>query len=425
MSLDLNLLSAIVHEKDFLRVQDKGVRGEHIEGAAENEIWKFIHDYYQEYRSTPAPGIIREKYDIQLPEVDESLNFWIDEIKRRTLFNDMNEMFVGISEKIGKDDPTGAYSALRTFVKEKELELSTELQIKSVVDLKDTFIQRYDDAKAGKRGIVTPWKIMDEWTNGWWPKDLSFIIARSGVGKTWFMLCTAIAAIKSGKKVLFISCEMSTDDISGRFYAMELKKQYSAVRKGRLSFFEEEEMRRLIKEYEATAKLEIMDGERGLDIIRIERAIERSQADMILIDSAYRIKPRQKARDRFEAMSYVVDDLKSFAQIYQKPILASTQVNREGGKKKASNGMGQEDVAMSDVINWNSTNIFGLAKSGDEEKSEKLAIYPIKIREAENEKKPLIVHWDFVRMNFDEIGVSDTMAPSARSEQEDEDGSHW
>lgn len=173
-------------------------------------------------------------------------------------------------------------------------------------------------------------------------------------------------------------------------------------------------MKRLIEEFEMPSTLEIMDGERGLDIIRIERAIERSRADLVLIDSSYRIKPRQKAKDRFEGMSYVVDDLKSFAQIYLKPVIASTQVNREGGKKK-SGSMGQEDVAMSDVINWNSTNIFGLQKVG-EEKQDRLAIYPIKVRENENAQKPLIVHWDFVTMNFNEIGVGDVATA------EDDDG---
>jgi replicative DNA helicase len=418
MNLDLNLISAIVYEKDFLRAQDKGIRGSHIVGTAEVQIWKFIHDYFNEYRTTPAADIIKQKFDVVLPSVSESLNYWIDEVRKRTLFNDMNEMFASISEKIAKDDPTDAYAALRTFVKEKELDLSSELQIKEVTDLKGVFIQRYEDAKAGKRGIDTPWETMNQWTMGWWPKDLSFVIARSGVGKTFWLLCAAIAALKAGKSVLFVSCEMSTDDLASRFYSMMFKKQYSAVRKGRLSFFEEGEMKRQIEEFESTNKLEIMDAERGLDIIRIERAIERSRADLVLVDSAYRIKPRQKARDRFEAMSYVVDDLKSFAQLYQKPIVATTQVNREGGKKKSSSGMGQEDVAMSDVINWNSTNIFGLAKVGEEGDQTRLAIYPIKVRESENAQKPLIVHWDFVSMNFSEIGVGEGAAAS----NDDDDG---
>jgi replicative DNA helicase len=259
MSKDLNLIAAIVGQRDFLRTQDLGVKAEHIEGQVESEIYKFIFEYHEQYRETPSAAVILDKYDVSLPNVEEGLDYWIAEIKRRTLHSHLQELFLSFTQKFNNDDPEGSYSLIREFVKKQETELTSELQMIDVEDLKEVVVNRYNDAKAGKKGITTPWFILDSWTNGWHPKDLSFVIARSGVGKTFFMICLAISAIKQGKKVLFISCEMSSDDIASRFYAMWFKKQYSAMRKGRLSYFEEEQIMSEISGYKG-GNLKIMDG---------------------------------------------------------------------------------------------------------------------------------------------------------------------
>ena len=406
MSLDLNLISAIVHESGFLRAQNRGIRAAHIEGQAESQIWRFIQNYFNQYRETPQASEILEKFGVELPRVSENLNFWIGEVKQRELFQSMNALFAGVAVRIEKVSPADAYAQLRSFVKEREQDLSSEIEIKSILDLKDSFLNRYERAKSGRQGIPTPWRTINEWTLGFWPGDLSFVTGRSGVGKTWFLLSLGVAAMDSGKRVLFISCEMSLDDIASRFYSMVLKKNYSCVRQGQLGHFEETDMRRRLERF-SSDRLEIMDAEAGLDLVRIERAIERSHADLVLIDSPYRIKLRQRARDRFDAMSQIADDLKCLAQAYRKPIVASAQINREGGKKK--HGMGQEDVALSDAINWHSTNILGLQKAEIEGQPgiARLAIYPIKIRENENAEAPLVVNWDLTHYDFEEIGVID------------------
>jgi replicative DNA helicase len=267
----------------------------------------------------------------------------------------------------------------------------------------------YLEAKSGKTGILTPWKTMNEWTGGWYPQDVSFVVARQGVGKSFVAIHLAAEARRSGHKTLFITGEMSKADIAKRFFAIEFKTQYGAMRKGRLSFIEEERFKQQLDAYTPPIDMEIVDGSTGMNSVDVERAIERSEAELIVVDATYRIKARQKTRDRFENMAYVTDDLKTYAQVYNKSIVATTQLNRSAAKSKS---VGPEDVALSDVIGWNATNMFGLKQ--DETHME---VTPMKVREAARSNDPMKLKWDFVTMDFSEM----TFEESNRGGKDDDD----
>lgn len=421
MSLDLSLISAIIHEKDYLKVVDHGITRQDIDGDSEGHIFKFIHTYHQEYRTTPSFALIEQKFNLKLPVVEDSLDFMIKEIGNRTLERNLEDLFVSVNDRLRVDDPKEAESLIISFAREQQLKQSNEIKLVSIMDLKDAVIKRYEDAKAGKMGVLTPWPIMNEWTGGWQPTDLTFFIARSGVGKTWIVICLANAARESRKNVLIISGEMSDVLMGFRFYGMEIEKPYRQFSKGRLSIKDEQEAMQSIRNFKLTEgqNFQLLDAKFCVDSVSIERAIDKARPDLVLIDSAYRIKPRQKARDIYEAMSYVANELKSIALNYNVPIVATHQVNREGGKKKKGAGMSQEDVSMSDVINWNSSNVFGLTKVDD-----KVAIYPIKVRENENDGKPLVIKCDLVNCDFGQIGLAESVDKIAEAKEED-DGRSW
>lgn len=756
MNFDLNLLSKIIKNQDYLTAFDRGIRERHIKGDVEKAIFRFIVEFHREHRSVPSEALITERFEIEIPDVADDIGFWINEVKNRTLFEDINELSVGVAESVRKDDPKDAFKKLGDFVKEQERLSAEETLLTSVYspEVRHVAWQAYLDAKAGKRGISTPWDAMDNWTMGWWPKDMSFIVARSGIGKceakgtkhlmydgsiknvedlmvgdllmgpdsrprtvlslargqeemfdivptkgerwgcnrshilslrcssdvdsvhrkglyyeysvdeflklpkrvqsvlklwktgvrfkekpvkvdpywvglwlgdgtcrssgdireveitkdepeliqyyqrfcekngyrlnriesqdkcakysfssrsgaraplkeflsechekgvkriprdylinseevrmnilaglldsdghlcggrntfeisikddelredvlflarslgfmctwrrkkssikatgfegwynrvfifgdtdkiptkierkkarprkqiknhlvtgfslkskgqgdyygftldkdglyllwdftvshnTWAAILIADAAVEKSKaKVLLISCEMTKEDIIQRYYAIKFKKNYASIRRGRLSFFEEQEYKRLLDEFESQgAVFDVKDGSQGLHITDIERTIAKSDAEFVIIDSCYRIKAAQKARDRFDNMAMVADDIKMIAQKYGKSILCTTQVTRDGGKKKEGDNMSQDDVALSDVINWNSTNVFGLKRSDEEKKSGHMSIYPIKVRESANSGDPLVVNWDFEHMIFGEKTAND------------------
>lgn len=408
MSLDLDFIASVLASKDFLACREKGIKKDDIDGDV-IPIWKFVEEYYETYRATPSRELVCERFGLDIPEAKESLVFWIAEVKRRSMFNRLNDLFIKVQPHMNKSDSTSAYDEVRNFIKNEERNIDISSPIVNISSLKEAVWQRYLDAKAGKMGIPTPWRTMTAWTMGWWPKDISFLMGRSGLGKTWLAALIANCAVDNNHKTLFVSAEMTKEDVASRAFALKYKKQYGDLRKGRLGFFEEDALRTELNKEQAM-NLDIMDGSGGMAIENVERAIERTDAPFVVIDAAYRIKARQRARDRFENMAYVVDDLKTFATVYGKSIVATSQLNRSAVGKKS--GAGQEDVALTDVISWNSTNLMSMRMHEDKEHME---VYPIKVREGENSGDPMRMKWDFLTMDFEEIAF----IPSKKTSDDD------
>jgi replicative DNA helicase len=419
VNLDLGLVGSVIKEKAFLLAAEKGVTVADFSSEGEIAIWKFLEEYFSEHRTIPSRELVEAKFEVSIPEPQEGIGFWITEIKKRTLYNELNETFVKVQSAMNKDDSLAAYAELREFVKAQERSQGggSVVEVRAV---KEIVKQRYLDAKAGKMGIRTPWPQMDAWTMGWWPKDVSFVSARTGIGKTFCAVAMAKKARQEGESVLFISGEMSKEDLAGRFFAMEFQANYGGFRKGKLSTMEEQRFLQELDQYNPAVDIEIMDAEKGFSTIDIERAIERTKAKLVIVDACYRVKARQKTRDRMENMALVADDLKTYSMVYSKSIIGTTQLNRDSTKKKKGD-MGLEDLAMSDVLGWNATNVFGLVQLDEDVESGQMSIYPLKVREGENSKNALKVRWDFTRMDFSEVGIAPSGPRRVSQRDEDED----
>ncbi len=409
-SLDVQFISSALRTGKWDEcVRANQIGSKHINGKLQKELWEFISNHISEYGRQPGITIVESKFDIKLPEVETTPEFLAAELRQRLDFERIKELGAAVDQKIRINDIAGAKKAIADF---GEADISEYSEGKNVPasQLVDAFIKQYQDRKSKIFGILSPWNTMNEWTLGFWKKDLSFFVGRSGLGKSFMLAMLGIHARRMGHEALLISCEMKADDFAGRIFSIEHKMPYGLVRRGSLPVSREidffMELKNKSSYYEG---LEIRDASGGMSIDDVEHAIRTSRATFILIDSVYRIRPRHRARDRFEAMGMVVDDLKAFALKYDRSIIAATQLNRESMKKdrNESEGLSQSDIALSDVINWNSTNIFGLIQSKQDADASRMQIYPIKIRESGNAHRSMLVHWDFAMMRFDEITGDD------------------
>lgn len=400
MSLDLNLISKVIQEKALLQAYQLGLKADHIEGS-EREIWKFIEEHYKEYSSIPSHDLIKEKFDISLPTVTDPVDFWVNEAIERSLHRELVEVSFRIDKKLNESKPSEAFEMLRSFIRSIGESKSKGNVVSTRGSMVEELKQSYLDAEAGKMGVKTPWARMDEMTLGWWPGDVSWFSARLGVGKTFMAINIANAAInRDNKKVLFISGEMSKKDIAMRSVAIDMKMPYGGLRKGRLGVHLKAEYFQKLNNMREDSMMQIMDASQGFGSADIEMALDGSDADLVIVDAAYRIKAYKKTKDRMENMAEVADDLKALALRYSKPIICTTQLNRDSTKKKS---YGDEDVALSDVVGWNATNLFALKQEEEDREKGIMKVFPLKVREGENSRDALLIKWDFNRMDFSEF----------------------
>jgi replicative DNA helicase len=399
MSPDIKIISKIVESGDILQAFQNGISGDIIEGA-ERDIWAFMESHYREFKKVPSKDAIQTKFSVELPTAADSIEFYAKEITDRKLHRDLVELSYRVDKKLTESNPSEALQSLQEFVRHQVGLISRKRGVSTLGDMMAEVKQRYVDAKDGKRGILTPWNRMDEWTMGWWPGDTSWFSARLGVGKTFVATMVTAAALKRDNcKVLFVSGEMMKVDIAMRLAAIQYQFPYGAVRKGRLGFPSEDKYFQALEELTTETGVEIMDASLGFKSSDLESAMERTEARLVVVDAAYRIKANQKTKDRSENMAIVSDDLKSFAIQYNKSIVCTTQLNRESTKKKS---YGDEDVALSDVVGWNATNLFALKQEDEDRENKIMHIVPLKVREGENARESIELNWDMQKMDFSE-----------------------
>lgn len=428
MNPEWKLLCKILQDNDLTKVRLVNIDKSYFKDVKLITVWNFIEQHFEDYRVVPSVATVEQKFDLKIDPVAEPIEYWISEVQNQKIEEEIVDVGQSINGFLTKGEPRKALEFLVDFSRGSLVKFhSGTKKATTARDLAAKVWTAYEDAKAGKMGFPTPWVTMNEWTMGWFKKDISFFVARSGVGKSFLLIDLAQAVVSAGHSVLFISCEMSADDIAQRYFAGNFKINYGGIRKGKLGYMDEQNYKASLENYTATNDLEIYDGSMGLHMNDVEMAILNSKAEFVIIDSCYRITARQKSKDRFDNMAYVVTDLKMLAQLHDRAIVASTQLNREFKKKKKDEALDLTDIALSDVISWTSTNVFAMSKHEDNDtKKVSMRVYPLKIREGENQKKFMELNWDFIRMDFSEVSSTAKSIPANYTDPDkDDDAYPW
>ena len=148
------------------------------------KAWEFVRSHFSNYDEIPSVEAVESSLGIDLSgSMNESYAFFLDEIMKRRLWQLQRHGTKEVSEKLEAKDPTGAAEAWNEIHRKIQEEALTVRKVESLLALGKELIQDYKDAKAGKRGIPTPWPSMDAQTLGWWPEDLVLFVGRLGVGK--------------------------------------------------------------------------------------------------------------------------------------------------------------------------------------------------------------------------------------------------
>lgn len=118
-----------------------------------------------------------------------------------------------------------------------DLQHARSEQLRTMADTSTRILDRleYRVAHRGEvTGVPTGFKSIDEDTSGWQPGDMIVIGARPSIGKTSFVLCSAVASAKAGKRILLFSMEMKHEQLEDRLLAAETNIDLSRLRSGHI-----------------------------------------------------------------------------------------------------------------------------------------------------------------------------------------------
>lgn len=170
---------------------------------------------------------------------------------------------------------------------------------------------------------------LDQLTCGLHNEELTIIGARPGMGKTTFALQIADYIAKKKIPVMFISLEMSEEQIITKLIAKETRINSTKMRLGTLTDQE------AVKVYEAGAELEekslyITSNLRTIQQIEVEarKMKNKKNIGLIIIDYIQLIKSSQKFNLREQEVADITRTLKLLTLELKIPIIGLCQLNR-------------------------------------------------------------------------------------------------
>lgn len=231
--------------------------------------------------------------------------------------------------------------------------------INAVADLEEKYNKRNDYSYY--TGIFQ----LDDLMCGLHPKELTIIGARPGIGKTTLALQIAEKVASRGKDVLFISLEMSDEQIIQKMIARKGNIQGFKMRRGTL---EDKDWESIVQASNSISKIPFNTCSTIRTIQQLEsyakRLKNKDKLDMLVIDYIQLLKSSSKFNSREQEVADISRRLKLLTLELNIPIIALCQLNRNAVRNEPTTA----DLRESGSLEQDADNIIFLYKEDEDSK---------------------------------------------------------
>jgi replicative DNA helicase len=376
MNLEKLILKGLITNDKYLKLVLPYLKEDYFVDPTERKSLSLIFEYYNKYRSLPkinelmieldgSAGLSQEVYtntkkvlqDVETGKLEENIDWLIDKTEKfcqeKAIYNAMLKS-MHILEGKEKKHTVGQIPSL----------LSEALAVGFDADVGHDYIDDVEEQFSYYNKVVNLVRfdldILNIITNGGIPeKTLSVILAGVHVGKTMFMCHMAGAAMTMGYDVLYITLEMSKNEIVKRIDANlmnvpinELKQMTKAEYMKKASVLKANVKGKLkVREF-PTASSSTLQIRGLLDEMKMKKGFV---PQLIFVDYLNLLNSARYTRGgagMYEYVKSVAEELRGIAMEYNTRIVSATQVNREGFKS-------------SDPDMTNTSESFGLPATAD------------------------------------------------------------
>lgn len=229
----------------------------------------------------------------------------------------------------------------------------------------DKLEETFDARDTGGIGLKTGIKYLDSVIGGLHPSDMIVVGARPGVGKTAFALSVIMNVIKSGKRVGFVSTEMSANQVMLRVTSAD---SGIAAHKLRDASLDDMDWTRLTSAVNRLVDLPLRICDKpnmtAHDVLLQCKAwMIDGGVDFIVIDYLTRVKPAKASGNQVQDVGDVVTALKNVGRILDVPVMVLAQLNRQAAQRKPI----MSDLRDSGVIEQEADQIIMLHRDYEDE----------------------------------------------------------
>jgi len=316
-------------------------------------VWKWTNEFVSKYGKTPEIITLKENFpEFPILDTPETVQHYLDELT----FNNNKRTYIDYVDKLNialKSRDNSAAAVLTESLFSQVVYSSAERRdiigsahIPKVLD----FLK--EEENAFSNALTTGFSVMDEEMGGWRPGELIAFIAPTYSGKTYLLLQSAMAAVRSGGRVLVLSCEMMPEIVWMRFLCLWFNLPMKRAMQGRLTENEKKRLKSAVKSEKFPGDIVILRGHdiKGTQLVR--RKILQYSPDAVYIDSWYGlVEGVHSSRQTWEQLASLAGDFKRLAIDTGVPIILTHQMGRAGAER--AKGAKLTDVAGSfDLIGW-------------------------------------------------------------------------
>jgi N-acyl-L-homoserine lactone synthetase len=343
-------LSSVIKNRDRVNpvmLDDK------LFAPAEKDALIELQDYWNKYHRLPFVPTENSKRLHWYVDTHEPVEVYREELyaRRRQLITN------SFAEKLTKlTDPAEQFELTRKFLN-KTAEMTGAPQTLNMAEALESMIEsRSEDSD--NRKVSTGLDFMDAASGGLKRTELLALVGRPYTGKTYLFLSMAANAAKKGFKVLFVTLEMTAEEIMERLACIEQNispneaKDYTQAQM-REMVQESENLQEMIKQNCFYTRYAVPQS----SIATLTTDLEIVKPDIIFIDSAYKFRATtfNSKGAGWQNDGALYEDIKRMAMQYKIPAAVSTQFNRELAKLKdctvedLQNYISGTDVLLRDV----------------------------------------------------------------------------
>lgn len=402
MSIERDLVSKILLDRDLLTVNDLGITPQFFLEYEHREAYKFLLTHKQQFGEVPSVDAFHARFDpeYRVTEPSDALAYYGTMLIETWEDYQWEDGLLEAAELFDSGDTAGSRAALARVA----ALLNKEITTSKVTDITQTGADRMERYRAYAteqgmlKGISSGFAFIDRATGGYQKKQLITFVGPPKAGKSTILLLSMMAAHRGFYKPLFIGFEMTNTEQEERHDAIAARISNKALRDGRLSRDDMEKLDRMMRRMEAMPPLIFSeDANSTMTLSGVSAQIEKSDPDIVFVDGIYMMEDEQgEKKGSPQALTNLTRGFKQMAKHYDLPVAISTQVLE--WKMDRKKGITSNSIGYSSSFAQDSDLIIGVENT-DEEDLKKLKVVLGRNAPAMEQD----VRWDWSTGEFEEL----------------------
>lgn len=436
------ILSMMLNDREFMVQCDPIIKSGYFTNEVHQLAAKLLQEYFSKHKVLPEfffmsqemqdhisskPEGVQNHYHVELNAVYhyykpgvQSRNALRDKVVNFAKVQSMKEAFEKCLSKVKKEPESHevwmeVYKILQGSM---SVDYNFDVGLEYFMDFQARY-QRSIDAKKTGQVFTTSYESLDSGMLAGGPMrgELHAIMAMPGVGKSLMLVRIAAENVKRGKKVLYISTEMSEDKIAQRFDAQLLSSAYEDFSIGNMFSHQEEifdELENLVQCSEWSDdknRLIIKQFPAGVMDISVMKSYYQQlvlrgfKADIVIIDYVGEMKDHPKMPTH-ESRFLIIRDLRGFAVEEDVCCFTALQPNRSGREVQKLTEIDDDNLGDSYAQSRPLDGLWSINQTNDQKECGLGRVFVIKLRDGKSRYR-FFIDYDYNTLKISEISFEE------------------